>query len=226
MLLQIEYPHHLIPVWFGRCSHPPYRLYNDLCTQSFSYHLGNSTSLHRDGNTLASAGLDGTVRLWDIRKFGSRKAKLSRPKNSTTKKPPQALSSLDVGYSISSSYFSPSGQTLLTTSFANRIDLIDNAHLQTNKRKLDITKSIKHNNNTGRWLSTFMATWHPSQDVFVVGSMNKPRCIEVYDNTGKLLRPIQGDALASVMSRCAFHPSTEELMIVGGNSSGRVVAIR
>ena len=180
------------------------------------YHLEICSSLHRDGNTLASAGLDGTVRLWDIRKFGSRKAKKS----------PQALSSFDVGYSISSSYFSPSGQTLLTTSFANRIDLIDNAHLQTNKRKLDITKSIKHNNNTGRWLSTFMATWHPSQDVFVVGSMNKPRCIEVYDNTGKLLRPIQGDALASVMSRCAFHPSTEELMIVGGNSSGRVVAIR
>ena len=164
--------------------------------------------------------MDGTVRLWDIRKFGKTKSS-----SSNSKKLLQPLSSLDVGYSISSSFFSPSGDTLLTTSFANRLDLVDNAHLET-KRKLEITKSIKHNNNTGRWLTTFMATWHPSQDVFVVGSMNKPRCIEVFDGKGELLRAIQGDALASVMSRCAFHPSSEELTIVGGNSSGRVVAVR
>lgn len=50
--------------------------------------------------------------------------------------------------------------------------------------------------------------------------------MEVFDAQGKILRAVEGDSLASVMSRTCFHPSTDKLIMVGGNSSGRVVAIR
>jgi hypothetical protein len=79
---------------------------------------------------------------------------------------------------------------------------------------------------TGRWLTTFQAKWHPSMDIFCSGSMNKPRCTEIYDAHGKLLRAITGESLSSVMSRTCFHPSINHLVMVGGNSSGRVVVIQ
>ena len=174
-------------------------------------------SLHPNGYTLASAGLDGMVQLWDIRKWGSNR----KP---SSKSSPQPLATQFVGLSISSSFFSPSGTSLVSTSFANRIDLIEQPHCQVGK--MTPTVMIKHNNKTGKWLSTFMATWHPALDIFVVGSMEKPRRVEIFDSKGKLLRNVQGDALTSVMSRCCFHPSKEKLIVVGGNSSGRVVTIR
>ena len=90
-------------------------------------------------------------------------------------------------------------------------------------------KSIKHDNQTGRWLSTFMAKWHPGfaeKEIFVVGSMKKPRTIEVWGDDGKLLRELQGDALSAVASRCCFHPNASEVIVVGGNSSGRVTVSR
>ena len=74
-----------------------------------------------------------------------------------------------------------------------------------------------------------MARWHPAaasnnnEELFVVGSMQRPRTLEVFDgNTGNLLRGIQGDSLTAVVSRCCFHPSSERLIVMGGNSSGRV----
>ena len=152
--------------------------------------------------------------MWDIRKFQGSKSKAV----------PKPVATQQVGLSISSSYFSPSGGSLLSTSFANKIDLVDNAHKM--KGTMKPTKSIQHNNQTGRWLSTFMPCWHPKQDIFVSGSMKKPRCIEVFDHKGKLLREVTGDSLTAVASRCCFHPSTEKSILIGGNSSGRVVALR
>lgn len=171
----------------------------------------NTLSLHLNGYTLVSAGNDGIVSLWDIRKFGKAASQ-------------KAVATQHVGRSVSSAYFSPSGGSLLSTSFEDRIDLIDGAH--TFKGVIKPSTSIKHNNQTGRWLSTFMPCWHPKQDIFVSGSMKKPRCIEIFDHKGKLLREVSGDTLTAVASRCCFHPSTKKVVVIGGNSSGRVVAVR
>lgn len=39
---------------------------------------------------------------------------------------------------------------------------------------------IKHNNNTGRWLSKFWPHWDPKEPTaFVIGSLEQPRRIEV-----------------------------------------------
>jgi hypothetical protein len=107
----------------------------------------------------------------------------------------------------------------------NTLDITKNAHLATDT-PLVATKRVRHDNRTGRWLSTFMAQWHPTADIFVVGSMKQPRCIELYDDNGNQLRAIQGDALTAVASRCCFHPSQDKLIVVGGNSSGRMTVLR
>eukprot|EP00978_Attheya_sp_CCMP212_P047688 scaffold422987_cov55-Attheya_sp.AAC.1 len=177
----------------------------------------NSVSLHPNGTTLATAGLDTTVKLWDIRKLKS------TSKNST----PTPLATHISGKSVNSAFFSPSGKTLLTTTMMNTLDCIENAHLLTNGEAIAPVHRIRHNNQTGRWLTTLMARWHPHHNMFVVGSMEKPRTIEIFDgDSGTLLRGIQGDSLTAVASRCCFHPSSDKLIVCGGNSSGRVTIAR
>ncbi len=158
---------------------------------------------------------DGVVNIWDVRKFQGSPYKAGTPK---------AIASHSIGLSVSSSFFSPSGDALLSTSFSNNLDLIGDPH----KQKGDIKPAVQipHNNQTGRWLSTFMACWHAKHNIFVCGSMKKPRCVEIFDEKGRLLREVSGDSLTAVASRCCFHPSTSRLTVIGGNSSGRLVVIR
>lgn len=186
----------------------------------------NSVSLHRDGYCLATAGLDRTVKFWDIRKFGS-----SSNKSSATEYKSAFLGEHNNKLSVNSALFSPSGEYLVTVNQASTLNTYKNAHLQPGgKKKGAIVQPehvIRHNNNTGRWLTTFIAQWHPEVDIFCVGSMEKPRAMDVFDGaTGDHLRAISGDALTAVASRCCFHASTDKLILVGGNSSGRVTVIR
>lgn len=45
--------------------------------------------------------------------------------------------------------------------------------------KITMKSCCRHNNNTGRWLSSFRATWHPARDdALVVGCMLNPRQVE------------------------------------------------
>jgi len=115
---------------------------------------------------------------------------------------------------------------------SNKIEIISDAHALSGGGNIikKAKHSINHNNCTGRWLSTFMACWHPSQskeNLFVVGSMQQPRALEIFSgNTGKIVSKVQGDCLTAVMSRCCFHPSTERLIVMGGLASGRVALVR
>lgn len=176
----------------------------------------NTISLHRDGNIMATAGLTGIVQLWDVRKVEAGK-----------KDKPKPVAWHDAGRSINSAYFSPSGRRLLTTTQSNKLEIYEDAHLA--KGLMTPKTSVRHDNQTGRWLSTFMARWHPSTmvgEMFIVGSMQKPRCIEIFGQDGKVLREVRGDALSAVASRCCFHPNADRLIVVGGNSSGRVTIAR
>lgn len=175
-------------------------------------------SLHPNGYTLATAGLDCNVNLWDVRNMTGSKSK--------SKLKPYA--NLKSAKSINSAFFSPSGKNLLTTTMANTLDIINDAHLQNGLIKTP-THRIRHDNNTGRWLSTFMAQWHPTltnEELFIVGSMARPRRMEFFNGDGNLIRGVDGEALTAVVSRCCFHPSTDRLIALGGNSSGRLTVAR
>ena len=84
-----------------------------------------------------------------------------------------------------------------------------------------LKKSLSHNNQTGRWLTTFKAEWHPLQDdLFFVGSMSQPRQIDAYTAAGEKLPALLAEELGSVCSIVKCHPTQN--VVVGGNSSGRV----
>nr|XP_009943947.1 PREDICTED: WD repeat-containing protein 76 [Opisthocomus hoazin] len=122
--------------------------------------------------------------------------------------------------SVASAYFSPvTGNRVVTVCADDKLRVYDTTSFSATAAVLS---AVRHNNNTGRWLTRFRAIWDPKQeDCFVVGSMAQPRQIEVYQDTGKLLHSFYNpDCLGSVCSINVVHPSRN--ILVGGNSSGRL----
>ncbi|KAF3686798.1 WD repeat-containing protein 76 [Channa argus] len=137
------------------------------------------------------------------------------------KKNSQAVSQLQGhSLSISSAYFSPcTGNRVLTSCMDDNIRIYDTSTMTTNPPLLT---SIRHNMQTGRWLSKISAVWDPKQEAcFVVGSMLKPRRVQVFHESGRLQHSfLDEDNLSTVLSITAFHPTRNALL--GGNSSGRL----
>lgn len=154
---------------------------------------------------IITAGLDCNVCLWDIRK---------------TKKKPTKICSMASGRMLNSAYFSPvTGNYILSTSQDNALRIYDSSKLTSS---LTCLHSINHDTQCGRWLTKFRATWHPSrEDLFVCGSMARPRQIELFSNEGQrvcIFRDI--DLISSVQSLNAIHPSLN--VLVGANASGKL----
>lgn len=156
-----------------------------------------------------AACFDGTVATWDLRM-------MSHQNNNF-------LSSFRAGKTVSTCFLSPkSGDKLLMTSQDDYL------------RVLDVKKDgcfttpptwpIRHNNFTGRWLTTFRACWDPKTDnCFVCGSMSQPRQIDIFGCglNGQLSSfNLQHEYLTSVGSVNVFHPVRN--VLISGNASGKV----
>ncbi|XP_070200372.1 WD repeat-containing protein 76-like [Littorina saxatilis] len=168
-------------------------------------HYLRTVSVHpTNTNYFCTAGSDGNVCVWDLRKAGG---KGSRP-----------LAALTHSKGVASAYFSPvSGKYILSCSSEDTVNVFSSPTLSDKTER----KTIRHNNHTGRWLTPFRAVWHPArEDVFFVGSMKSPRRIEAFGVDGRLLHEFDGEVLASVCSVLQFHPSRN--ILVGGNSSGYI----
>ncbi|XP_070821052.1 WD repeat-containing protein 76-like isoform X2 [Chaetodon trifascialis] len=133
----------------------------------------------------------------------------------------QAVSQLQGhSLSISSAYFCPrTGNRVLTSCMDNNIRIYDTSAMTTTSPLLT---SIRHDMHTGRWLTKLSAVWDPKrEDCFVVGSMSRPRRVQVFHESGQLLHSFTDDEhLNTVLSVTAFHPTRNALL--GGNASGRV----
>ncbi|XP_060065079.1 WD repeat-containing protein 76-like [Ylistrum balloti] len=159
-------------------------------------------------HTFATASADGTVSLWDHRKLKS-----SGKKNEPT-------DFIQHGKGVNSAYFSPlTGKYILTTSMDDKVSVLNSSN---GENSLKNCRHLRHDNHVGRWLTNFRASWHPRrEDLFVVGSMKRPRQIEVYSDSCDALGTFQcSDNLGSVCSLNAIHPTRN--ILVGANSSGRL----
>ena len=119
----------------------------------------------------------------------------------------------------------------MSVSQDNTIKTFEN-YLSPNKKDMKTTTS-RHDNHTGRWLSTFKPTFDPKQPAaFVMGSMLQPRGVEIFNinrskselSTVDLVHTYRSPFLASVCSRNDIHPSRD--IIACGNSSGRIHVLR
>ncbi|CAL9701959.1 unnamed protein product [Knipowitschia caucasica] len=119
--------------------------------------------------------------------------------------------------SISSAYFSPeSGNRILTSCMDDCIRIYDTSSTTV----APLLNTIRHNMQTGRWLSKLTAVWDPKQEgCFGVGCMSRERCVLLYHESGQLLHRLS-ENLSTVQSVVAFHPSSNVLL--GGNASGRL----
>lgn len=160
----------------------------------------------------ASSGMSGYMSIYDIR-VTDKKWKPVVDMNGHTK-------------SINAAYASPDGNHIVSVSLDNTIKTW--SKFLESKGKVEST-TLRHDNHTGRWLSTFHPAFDPKQAAtFVVGSMEKPRRIEIFSvnkaGVSSLVNAVKGDYVASVCSRNCFHPSMN--IIAAGNSSGRVHILR
>lgn len=158
-------------------------------------------------NLFLTSSTDGSVAFWDIRNIKNMKSKLS---------------SLQRTRVTSSAYFSPlTGSQVLVTSMDDYVTIndVDASGIVSTTAKC----CFRHDNQVGRWLTSFRATWDPKFEKYaVVGSMRRPRQIDIFSSELKsnALMHLTHENLNSVNSLNVLHPSVN--MLAGGNSSGKV----
>lgn len=165
------------------------------------------------------AGSVGEISLFDMRKMTNKGSKVKSLVTVTghTK-------------SINAAYASPDGKYVISASQDNTLRLWKGWEGAKSTAAKIKSQHRPHDNHTGRWLSTFRPVWDVKHaHSFVIGSMSKPRCVEVFtvDDKAQQLTAatvLRSEPLASVCSRNAVHPTLD--VIAASNSSGRVHIIR
>ncbi|KAK9510320.1 hypothetical protein O3M35_005126 [Rhynocoris fuscipes] len=152
---------------------------------------------------LASSGTVG-CRIFDLRSSSNCISDIKHPKG------------------LTSAFFSPNANHILTTCNDNFLRIFDSSKFQ--EELPTCKKIIPHNNFTGRWLSVFKAKWFPYRnDVFHIGSLLQPRRIQIYEEEkGTLLYEMRHENMVTISPVIDVHPNM--LFIAGGNSSGYVHA--
>lgn len=178
----------------------------------------------------ASSGMGGYIAVHDMRKIKANSLKLCQPLFTINRH----------SKSINAAYLSPgSGQHLVAVSLDNTVSI---CHDILKHASSPVITTFNHDNHTGRWLSTLKPSFDPHVDhsaytSFLLGSMAKPRRVELYTLPSSSTKSVtefsvkkseidlRGEFLGSVCSRNCFHPLKKHV-IAGGNSSGKVHLFR
>ncbi|WEW60594.1 hypothetical protein PRK78_006081 [Emydomyces testavorans] len=166
---------------------------------------------------IATASLDRTMKVWDLRKL--------------THKHPKPIGEHVSSLSVSHAAFNRSGQ-IATASYDNTLKVYDLGAKGLNDWKPNHTLSekdlqpdtvIRHNCQTGRWVTILRPQWQASPEGpverFCIGNMN--RFVDIYSSTGEQLAQLGGEGLiTAVPAVAAFHRSKD--WVVGGTASGKV----
>jgi WD40 repeat protein len=171
----------------------------------------------KDSTTLLTASNDATIALWDSRYM---------------KKKPSAIDTFSSSCTMQCAYFSPSGDTIVAQNARDSNFLFFEGSTSTfSSSGFNAASALRlpHNNNTGRFTSTFKSVWDPKYDrVFCIGSMDQPRGFDVFGARFSFTEPaslnfrtkVTGPLVTNVPASLAPHESLP--FVFTGNSSGRV----
>lgn len=154
----------------------------------------------------ATASTDTSIRLWDLRAWG----KGAKP-----------LATAGHSQACQAALFAPDGsRRLVSTSFDNTVRVWDGAATAGLAQRL----SIKHDNNTGRWVLPFRAVWTPAADGVIIGNMK--RFVDIFDaDNGSMLAQLSSEHMTAIASRNAVHPAGLPVLASATNS-GRIHVYR
>ena len=156
---------------------------------------------------VATSSNDGELKVWDVRMLSAKK--------------PTPLAVCGHQKSIHGFDFSADGLKACTVSYDNTVAFWDLAKTP----KAPACVRVTHDNQTGRYLTPFKPIFdpHAPHDVIVVGSMAKPRAIDLVQAKAPHYLIKLNDKMTvfhAVTSIHAVHPAHH--IIAGANNSGRV----
>lgn len=148
---------------------------------------------------MATSSTDATVCIWDLRSIGAER--------------PTSLTTVSHKRAVQSAYFSPSGDSLATTSVDDKIGLISGENYK------DVSM-VYHNNQTGRWISSFRGIWGWDDSYIFVGNLK--RGVDVISTAGKkVVATLKSEYMTAIPCRFDSHPY-EVGMLAGATAGGQV----
>ena len=176
-------------------------------------------SLHPlNPHLVATASLDRMLKIWDLRKITGKGGW----------RQPSLLGEHESRLSVSHASWSAAGD-VATASYDDTIKVhsFPDASSWNIGHDLDTeamipTATIKHNNQTGRWVTILKPQWQQRPidglQKFVIGNMN--RFVDVYTADGEQLAQLGGDGITAVPAVAQFHPTKD--WVAGGTASGKL----
>ncbi|KAH6614669.1 WD repeat-containing protein [Chaetomium sp. MPI-SDFR-AT-0129] len=176
-------------------------------------------SLHpAQPHLLATASLDRTLKIWDLRKIQGK----------GDARGPALLGTHESRLSVSHASWSSAGH-IATSSYDDRIKIYSfpdasqwKAGAELTEEQMKPAQQVIHNNQTGRWVTILKPQWQRSpkdgMQKFVIGNMN--RFVDVFAADGEQLAQLGGDGITAVPAVAHFHPTMD--WVAGGNASGKL----
>ncbi|KAK3052693.1 hypothetical protein LTR09_006175 [Extremus antarcticus] len=169
-------------------------------------------SLHpASPHLLATASLDRTLKLWDLRKITGKGPNRS----------PALLAEHESRLSVSHASFNAAGQ-IATASYDDTVKIHTVPTNPTDTLDSSPSTVIPHNNQTGRWVTILRAQWQlqPPDGIqkFAIGNMN--RFVDIYTGEGKQVAQLGGEGITAVPAVAMLHPTQE--WVAAGTASGKL----
>lgn len=174
-------------------------------------------SLHPlQSHLLATASLDRTLKIWDLRKFAGK----------GEQRLPTLIGDHSSRLSVSHASWSAGGQ-IATSSYDDTVKIYNFNNASTwkegeNINDMEPAHQIRHNNQTGRWVTILKPQWQkrPGDGIqkFVIGNMN--RFADIFASDGSQLAQLGGEGITAVPAVAHFHPSMD--WVAGGNAAGKL----
>ena len=203
---------------------------------AFSLHEKKINTLSIDcsggGNLFAASASDGSIQVFDLRKLllGSASSSSSSGSNKNIRcdlgadpsRRARAAKPVMAGghaQSCQGAFFNPDGSgRLVSTSRDNTVKIWSTSGDSPSSLSAPLV-SIRHDNNTGRWITPFRAVFTPRGDGVVLGGMR--RTVDVYSAAdGRQLAALRSDFMTAIGSRVAMH--AERPVLAAATASGRV----